>query len=157
MTPLENDPIVPLISTSVAGPLGIMHLPRLWLKLLLHSAGRLPEGYRHGSGGFDELFCTHFGIDQDAFVRFVEADRPDYLETERWVEANAKNITPETIAAFNDRVLVAVLRDEMAAERREKFGIEDSNYKNAVRLNDLDDWAGMHAIVTKGQAPGPKP
>jgi hypothetical protein len=149
MPPRENEPIVPLISTSVTGPLGIMHLPRLWLKLLLHGTGRLPEGYRHGSGGFDEFFCTHFGLDQDAFVRFVETDRPDYLATERWVVENAKNITPETIAAFNERVLVAAMRDEMAAERRERFGIEDAGYKNAVRLNDLDDWAGMHASLTK--------
>jgi hypothetical protein len=133
-----------------------MHLPRLWLKLLLHGAGRLPEGYRHGSGGFDELFCTQFGIDQAAFVNFVESTAPDYLATERWVEANATKLTPETIAAFNDRVLVAVLRDEMAAERRERFGIEDGNYKNAVRLNDLDDWAGMHAALTRQKEPNAK-
>jgi hypothetical protein len=148
MTPAEHEPIVPLISTSVAGPLGIMHLPRLWLKLLLHAAGRLPEGYRHGSGGFDELFCTQFGIDQAAFVSFVESSAPDYLETERWVEANATKLTPEAIAAFNDRVLAAVLRDEMAAERRQQLGIADATFRNAVRLNDLDDWAGMHASIT---------
>ncbi len=147
------EPIVPLISTSVAGPLGIMHLPRLWLKLLLHGAGRLPEGYRHGSGGFDELFCTHFGIDQAAFVDFVESGAPDYLETERWVETHATQLTPETIAAFNDRVIAAVMRDEMAAERRAQFGITDATFKNAVHLNDLDDWAGMHAAIVRTTEP----
>jgi hypothetical protein len=145
----EQDPIVPVISTSVAGPLGIRHLPRLWLKILLYSEGRLPEGYRHGEGGFDELFCTQFGIDREAFVRFVETNKADYQETERWVEENAKDLEPATVAAFNDRVLAANMRDEMAAERRTRFAIADETYKNAVALNDLDDWAGMHAAVTR--------
>jgi hypothetical protein len=148
----EHDPIVPVISTSVAGPLGIRHLPRLWLKILLYSEGRLPEGYRHGEGGFDELFCTQFGIDREAFVRFVETNKPDYQETERWVEKNAKDLEPATVAAFNDRVLAANMRDEMAAERRTRFAIGDETYKNAVALNDLDDWAGMHAAVTRRNA-----
>ena len=49
------EPIVPVLSSSVMGPLGVKHLPRLWLKILLHACGRLPDGYRHGVGGFDEF------------------------------------------------------------------------------------------------------
>jgi hypothetical protein len=144
----ERNKLVPVISTSVAGPLGILHLPRLWLKILLYSEGRLPEGYRHGEGGFDERFCTHFGIDREAFVRFIETEKPDYLETEGWVTAHAKNLDPATIAAFNEAVLAANMRDEMAAERRASLGLTDASFKNAVALNNLDDWAGMHASVT---------
>ena len=144
----ERDAIVPVISTSVAGPLGILHLPRLWLKILLYSEGRLPEGYRHGEGGFDERLCTHFGIDRDAFVRFIETEKPGYLETERWVTAHASDLEPATIAAFNEFVLAANMRDEMAAERRASLSLSDASFKNAVALNNLDDWAGMHAAVT---------
>jgi hypothetical protein len=142
------DEIVPVLSTSVTGPLGVVHLPRLWLKILLFSCGRLPEGYRHGEGGFDELLCTRLGLDREAFVRFIEDEKPDYLTTERWVRTHAKNLSPETIAAFNDDVLHVNMREEMAAERRARFAIADPTFANAVTLNNLDDWAGMHVRLT---------
>jgi len=37
--------IVPLISSGVAGPLGVLHLPRLWLKVSLECRGKLADGY----------------------------------------------------------------------------------------------------------------
>ncbi|MGZ4964624.1 MAG: DUF5069 domain-containing protein, partial [Limisphaerales bacterium] len=37
--------IVPLISSGVAGPLGVLHLPRLWLKASLEACGKLAPGY----------------------------------------------------------------------------------------------------------------
>ena len=37
--------IVPLISSGVAGPLGVLHLPRLWLKCSLEARGKLADGY----------------------------------------------------------------------------------------------------------------
>jgi hypothetical protein len=37
--------IVPTISSGVAGPLGVIHLPRLWLKLSLEAQGKLAPGY----------------------------------------------------------------------------------------------------------------
>ena len=46
--------MIPLISGAENGPLGIVHLPRLWLKMRAHAVGVLPEGYRHGNGGTDE-------------------------------------------------------------------------------------------------------
>jgi len=60
------EPIYPLISSAAKGPLGVCHLPRLWLKILLFACGRLPEGYRHGEGGFDEFTTTNLGLDRDA-------------------------------------------------------------------------------------------
>ena len=144
---------VPTISTSVTGPLGIMHLPRLWQKILLHACGRLPADYRHGIGGFDELLCERLGVDANALVAFVERDRPDYLTFERWVAANARDLAPATIASLNQRLRTGNMRDEMAAERRKRFGIADETVANAIVLNDLDDWAGFHERLTATCAP----
>ena len=36
---------VPLISSGTAGPLGVLHLPRLWQKVTLEYAGKLAAGY----------------------------------------------------------------------------------------------------------------
>ena len=131
------------------GPLGVKHLPRLWLKILLHGCGRLPEGYRHGVGGFDEFVTTTLGIDRDAFVAYIETEKPDYLTLESWVRANAAALTGEAIATVNARVTNTDLPDTMLADRRAALKFHDPGYTNAVALNDLDDWAGMHAALTR--------
>ncbi len=137
--------IVPLISTTSTGPAGIMHLPRLWLKLLLHASGRLAEGYRHGSGGFDERLCDHFGFDRDAFIAFVEGTKPDYMTTERYVLEHAKNLSPESIAAFNADLRQAKFSDPARAKAfRERAGVSDDTLENVVVLNNLDDWKSAH-------------
>jgi hypothetical protein len=51
---------VPLISTRTKGPLGLVHLPRLWLKMRLSAKGQLAEGYRAGEGGFDGKLLVRF-------------------------------------------------------------------------------------------------
>ncbi|HET7813341.1 MAG TPA: hypothetical protein VFL13_03080 [Candidatus Baltobacteraceae bacterium] len=37
--------VVPTITSDVAGPLGVMRLPRLWSKLTLAAHGKLPDDY----------------------------------------------------------------------------------------------------------------
>jgi hypothetical protein len=145
------EPIVPTISTSVMGPLGIMHLPRLWQKILLHACGRLPPAYRHGVGGFDELLCQRLGIDAEALIAYIETEKPDYLALEAWVERYAKDLSPATIAALNHRFRTGNMREELAAERRARFGITDETFANGIALNDLDDWAGFHEALTGGR------
>ena len=137
----------PVISSSLRGPLGVSHLPRLWLKILLFSQGRLPDGYRHGTGGFDEFLTTTLGIDRDAFVAYVEHDKPDYLALERWVREHATNLTADSIAKVNERVAAADMSDELLAERRARLGI-DPRITKAVAVNDIDDWQAMHAVLT---------
>jgi hypothetical protein len=142
----------PLISSSVAGPLGVTHLPRVWLKILLHAAGRLPEGYRHGAGGFDELLCTNLGIDRDAFVAYIENEQPGYAELEDWVKANATNLNAESIAKHNAAILGRDLPPNLLEERRTALGITDPSLTKAVTLNDLDDWAAAHRRITSLRA-----
>jgi hypothetical protein len=140
----ESEPLVPAISTSTVGPLGIPHLPRLWLKHRLHGVGRLMEGYRHGVGGFDQMMTDAIGVDHEAFAAYVESERPDYLTTEAWVRANATALTPETIAAWTTRVSNHTMPDAMLPERHAQLGITDPNFKLGIALNDLDDWASLH-------------
>jgi hypothetical protein len=144
--------IVPTISTSVMGPLGIMHLPRLWQKILLHARGRLPPDYRRGVGGFDELLCERLGIDATELVAFIERELPDYQRLEAWVVEHATDLRPATITALNQRLRTGTMREELAAERRKRFGISDESFANGIVLNDLDDWAGFHERLVGGRA-----
>jgi hypothetical protein len=43
---------IPLISTRSTGPLGIVHLPRLWQKMRLAAKDKLADDYRSGKGGY---------------------------------------------------------------------------------------------------------
>ena len=138
----------PLISSTSAGPLGVAHLPRLWLKILLHSIGRLPEGYRHGEGGFDETLTTNLGLDRDAFVAYIENEKPDYLTLERWVREHATKLDAEAVAAHNAYIRGRIMGTEMADKRRAELGLNVPGVVLASELNDLDDWAGAHARLT---------
>ncbi|GAC1521616.1 MAG: hypothetical protein NVS2B3_17780 [Vulcanimicrobiaceae bacterium] len=141
--------IVPLISSSVVGPLGIAHLPRTWAKVSLHAAGRLPEGYRAGTSGFDSWMCEELGIDTAALVAFVAAERPTYLALEAWVIAHATALTPVAVARWNRIVAAATLPDAMRAERLEHFGLTEDDAPMGVMLNDLDDWEAFHRSLAR--------
>jgi len=142
----------PLISSRQTGPLGACHLPRLWLKVLLHAKGLLPEGYRHGYGGFDETTFVDLGIDGEAFIRFVETEEPDYLTCERWVREHATKLDAASIAAHNEKILGWDMKPEIAAERRANIGKDAPATLNAVALNDLDDWSSVHRQVAHERA-----
>lgn len=137
-------PLVPAISSSVVGPLGVMHLPRLWLKHRLHAAGRLTEGYRHGVGGFDEMMTTAIGVDPLAFAAYAESDKPAYLAAEAWVREHATALTPDAIAAWSATLSTFHFPPARVPERHAELGITDPSFTLGVPLNDLDDWAGLH-------------
>ena len=50
--------IVPLIGATVQGPLGVSHLPRMWLKSVLSGAGMLWEAYFDNDKGFNHRVVT---------------------------------------------------------------------------------------------------
>jgi Domain of unknown function (DUF5069) len=146
------EPIVPLISSSVMGPLGARHLPRLWLKILLHSAGRLPEGYRHGRGGFDEMTLDDLGIDADAFIAYIEREQPTYLALEAWVREHATKLDAASIAEHNRKIAEREKPEQMAVEIRTALGLPPT-ITNSTALNDLDDWALAHRTIVAAIAP----
>ena len=136
-------PLVPAISTAVAGPLGALHLPRLWIKRRVQAAGRLPAGYRVGAPGFDGAVAQVLGFDYDALAAYIDAELPDYLATEAWVRSNATSLTPETIAALNARILATKLPEQYAPAMRARLGVDES-FERSIPLNDLDDWLTLH-------------
>ena len=52
-----SNTFVPLISSGVAGPLGVLHLPRLWQKVSLEQRGKLAAGYPGIGAGYDSMVC----------------------------------------------------------------------------------------------------
>src|ERR1041385_3187830 len=77
--------IVPLISSGVAGPLGVLHLPRLWLKASLESCGKLAAGYPGCGKGYDQMVIDGLGLKRDAVLNFIKNDKPTYPQFEAWI------------------------------------------------------------------------
>ena len=63
--------MIPTISSGVAGPLGVLHLPRFWSKVLLDSKGQLHEDYPACGAGFDQMVLDGLGLDKDATLAYI--------------------------------------------------------------------------------------
>lgn len=143
---------VPLISSSLSGPLGIMHLPRLWQKVSLKATGQLHDDYPDIGAGYDGMVLGALGIDADAFRSFVSENRPSYIECEKWVEQNGDTSLAK-IAKLNRQITQYHHDDGTRKEILEAAGLDDSAaIADAPNLNNLDDWTAFHKEVISSAA-----
>lgn len=144
--------IVPLISSGVAGPLGVLHLPRLWLKVSLESRGKLAPGYPGAGKGYDQMVIDALGLNRDAVIDFIKTARPTYPQFETWIK---KQPGVKLDKASVDKINGAIRGYIHDAETRKSIlganGIpEDATAaRDAINLNNLDDWKEFHEAVLK--------
>ena len=79
--------IVPLISSGTAGPLGVLHLPRLWQKVSLEAAGKIADGYPGIGAGYDSMVIDALGLSADAVRSYITDSKPTYPQFEAWIQA----------------------------------------------------------------------
>jgi hypothetical protein len=142
---------VPLISSGTAGPLGVLHLPRLWLKLSLESAGKLAPGYPGAGKGFDQMVIDGIGLNRDAVISFVKSSKPTYPQFETWVKKSATKLDKASVEKLN-----AAIRGYNHDDSTRKAVLGASNipddasaFKDAVNLNNIDDWKEFYDAVLK--------
>ena len=140
---------VPLISSGVAGPLGVLHLPRLWLKLSLEATGKLAAGYPGCGKGYDGMTLSALGVDEAAVKDFVKSSKPTYPQFEAWIKANGKSVTADAIAKHNAAVTGYIHDDATRKSILSANGLADGSPKDAVNLNNLDDWFEFHQAALK--------
>jgi hypothetical protein len=142
---------IPLISSGTAGPLGALHLPRLWTKLTLGSAGMLADGYDFCGQGFDQMTITALGLDRDKTIAYVKEKRPTYVQFEEWVVAqNGGNLSKEKIDAHNAAIRGYNHSDELGGSMRAASGIQNAAIKDAVMLNMIEDLDELRAQAGAG-------
>ncbi len=138
--------VVPLVSSSTAGPLGAIHLPRLWAKLTLHNAGKLAEGYDSCGQGFDQMTISALGLDRQRVIDYIASEKPTYMQFEQWVVAqNGGSIPQEKIDAHNAAVRGYNHGDDLAKSMRTAAGVPHDHISDAVTLNTLEDLDELHA------------
>ena len=69
---------VPLISSGTAGPLGVLHLPRFWLKASLEACGKLDSRYPGCGLGYDQMTLNALGLNRDAVLAYLKNSRPNH-------------------------------------------------------------------------------
>jgi len=143
--------IVPLISSGVAGPLGVLHLPRLWLKLSLESAGKLAPGYPGAGTGYDQMVIDGIGLKRDAVIDFVKKNKPTYPQFEGWVKKNATKLDKGSVEKLNAAIRGYIHDDATRRCVLSANGLpDDANApKDAVNLNNLDDWKEFYEAALK--------
>ena len=143
--------IVPLISSGVAGPLGVLHLPRLWLKLSLEATGKLAAGYPGAGKGYDQMTIDALGLNRDAVIAFVKSSKPTYPQFEAWVKKNATKLDKGSVDQLNSAIKGYNHDDGTRKSILGANGIADdaAACKDAVNLNNLDDWKEFHEAVLK--------
>ena len=140
---------VPLISSGTAGPLGVLHLPRLWQKVSLEEAGKLASGYPGIGKGYDAMTLDALGLEEQAVRDYIRQSKPTYPQFEAWVKKNAKSLNRDAVEKHNAAVRGYNHDDETRKGILGACGITDdaSAFKDAVNLNNLDDWYEFHQAV----------
>ena len=143
--------IVPLISSGVAGPLGVLHLPRLWLKLSLESKGKLAPGYPGAGTGFDQMVIDGLGLKREAVINFIKQKAPTYPQFEAWVKQNGTKLDKSSIEKLNTAIRGYNHDDETRKSVLSANDLPDDAHapKDAVNLNNLDDWKEFHDAFLK--------
>jgi hypothetical protein len=148
--------LVPLIGATVAGPLGVVHLPRMWYKGVLSAAGMLPVEYFDNYKGFNAKVCDGIGLAPDPWFEYLRT-MPTYPEAEDYVKAHATKLDPASIAAINKLLLEFVRPAENAAAVRARVGIEGPEPSNSAELINYDDWFVFHEELVAHHAEGIEP
>jgi hypothetical protein len=143
--------LVPLIGATVAGPLGVVHLPRMWYKGILSAAGMLPVEYFDNYKGFNAKVCDGIGLEPEAWFAFLKT-MPTYPQAEDYVKAHATKLDATSIAAINELILNFPRPEENAAMVRARLGIEDPTFNNSAALINVDDWSAIHAELVAHRA-----
>lgn len=147
-----SNTIVPMIPCNVAGPLGVLHLPRLWLKASLEARGKLAPGYPGIGKGYDSMVIAGLGLTADAVRKFITEKRPTYAEFETWIKQQpGVKLDRASVHKLNQSILNYHHDDATRSTILKAAGYPDdgSVLGAAVELNALDDWAAFHAAELK--------
>ncbi len=140
--------IVPTISSDSMGPLGVAHLPRLWQKVLLSKKSLLPPDYDACGQGYDQMVLDGLGLDRAETLAYLDT-LPSYPQFEAWIlKKKGGKLDPQAVEKLNAAIRGYIHTDDTRKEILQGAGIEDKGqFKDAVRLNNFDDWAFFHASL----------
>ena len=141
-----SDKIVPLISSGTKGALGVLHLPRLWQKVSLEAAGKIADGYPGIGAGYDAMVIAGLGLDTESVRAHITNDKPTYPQFEAWIKGQeGAKLDDASIGELNASIEGYNHDDETRQGILSANGLPDGDPKDAINLNNLDDWLEFHS------------
>ncbi len=115
----------------------------------LEEKGKLAPGYPGVGKGFDAMTLAALGLEEQAVRNYIKQNKPTYPEFEAWVKKNAESLNQDAIERHNAAVRGYNHEDETRRGILSACGMTDdiSSPKDAVNLNNLDDWYEFHRAV----------
>ena len=88
-------------------------------------------------------------LDRDDFLGFIKDKKPTYPECEAWVlSKKGGSVDAEAVRKLNAAIAGYIHDDGTRKAILGESNIEDAgNIKDAVNLNNLDDWKAFHRDV----------
>lgn len=123
---------IPLVSSSTAGPLGVLHLTRLWAKAMPYVLDELPESNWCLTRGFDANLLEAFGASAIDCRASVESTLPNYQTFEAWMCHRAGSLNA-AITTTNEVILTGINPKSVRrwvrenAQRADAAGIDAHN------------------------------
>ena len=95
------------------------------------------------------MTCAALGLEEEAVKDYIKQKKPTYPEFEAWVKKNAKSLSRDAVEKHNAAVRGYIHDDETRKGVLGACSIADdtSAPKDAVNLNNLDDWYEFHRAV----------
>jgi hypothetical protein len=143
---------VPLISSGTAGPLGVLHLPRLWLKSSLEARGKLAAGYPGCGKGYDQMVLDGLGLDRQKTLDHIRNSRPSYIQFENWIKQQpGVKLDKGNVDKLNGAIRGYIHDDATRKSVCGAAGVSDDATapRDAVNLNNIDDWTEFHNAELK--------
>jgi len=147
-----SDTYVPLISSGTSGPLGVLHLPRFWLKTSLEARGKLAPGYPGCGKGYDQMVLDGLGLDKQKTLDYIRTSRPSYTQFEGWIKKQpGVKLDKGNIDKLNGAIRGYIHDDATRKSVCTAAGLPDDATapRDAVNLNNIDDWTEFHNAVLK--------
>lgn len=141
-----------MIPCNVAGPLGVLHLPRLWLKVSLEARGKLAAGYPGLGKGYDQMVVDALGLKAEAVKKYIADSHPTYQQFEAWVKAQpGVKLDRNTVHRLNTAILNYHHAEDLSRDIRASTGYKEDGTvtSSACELNALDDWQAFHEAELK--------
>ena len=138
--------LIPTISPGVAGPLGVLHLPRFWSKVLMDAKGVLHDDYPACGMGFDQMVLDGLGLEREETLAYLSENTPSYPEFEKWIlDKKGGSLDQGAVDKLNAAIAGYNHDDETRTSILGASGIgDDGSILDAVNLNNLDDWYEFH-------------
>ena len=142
--------VIPTISSGVAGPLGVLHLPRFWSKVTLDAVGQLNPDYPACGAGFDQMVLDGLGLDKEETLAYIHENRPSYTEFEQWIlDKKSGSLDQTAVDELNAAITGYNHDDDTRGAILDAAGVDDEGaILDAVNLNNLEDWTDWHADLT---------